>query len=49
MSDKENRPPVTIIRTSEPNMDLMAKAFINLHYQTLDVKADDKGMKPKDK
>lgn len=31
---RQRRPPCERERTNEPNLDLMAKAIINLYYQT---------------
>jgi hypothetical protein len=29
----DNRPPCKVIKTNEPNLELMAKAFRNLYYK----------------
>lgn len=42
---KENKPPCKIIRTNEPNMELMAKAFRELYYETRDIKDNNKNDK----
>jgi hypothetical protein len=34
----QRRPPSITTETREPNLDLMAKAIINLYYQTKDFK-----------
>jgi hypothetical protein len=31
---KDNKPPCKVIRTNEPNLELMARAFRELYYET---------------
>lgn len=34
LNKEQRRPPSKVTRTKEPNLDLMAKAFISLYYET---------------
>lgn len=44
-NDKIRRPPSTVTRNREPNFDLMAKALLNLYYQTKDDKIEESTVK----
>jgi hypothetical protein len=42
---EENVPPCKVVRTNHPNLELMAKAFRELYYETKDEKSIEKDNK----